>query len=378
MRISLVGPTHPYRGGIAHHTTLLYEALKKKHDVQFISYKRQYPALLFPGKSDKDPSAATLHASGVEFLVDSINPLTWIKTARTIARFKPDLLVLPWWVAFWAPLYLTLAVWTRLTSSTRIIYLCHNVMEHEPSFLKRLITRLTLSRGDRIITQSRQETDKAKVLLGEDFPVTTGFHPTYASLAGETMDRARAAQDLNLTGNILLFFGFVRPYKGLDVLLDAMPSILAAREVTLMVVGEFWKDKGKYIEQIDGLGITENVRLVDEYVPNESLPRYFSAADVVVQPYHSASGSGVSQLAYGFGRPVVATEVGNLAEVIEDGVNGMLVPPSDTEALSNAIIASLEETALNRLSVNAQKTKDRFSWDRFVMLVCQDPGEPSA
>lgn len=373
MRISIVGPTHPYRGGIAHHTTLLWEALREDNEVQFISYKRQYPALLFPGKSDKDPSTEAIQAQGVDFLVDSVNPVTWIQTARAIVRFKPDLLVLPWWVAFWAPLYLVLTTWVRLFLPTRIVFLCHNVLEHEPSFLKRLITRMTLSRADGIITQSRQESEKAKELLGKDFPVTTGFHPTYAPLAGAPLDRVQAARELNLTGNILLFFGFVRPYKGLDVLLDAMPTVLAARDVTLMVVGEFWKDKERYMEQISRLGIGGHIRLVDEYVPNESLPRYFAAADIVVQPYRSASGSGVSQLAYGFGKPVVATRVGNLPEVIRHGENGMLVSPSDSANLANALITSLETETLNRLTAHARETGDRFSWSRLASLVCTPP-----
>jgi glycosyltransferase involved in cell wall biosynthesis len=382
MRISLIGPTHPYRGGIAHHTTLLCETLREAHDVQFISYKRQYPALLFPGKSDKDPSADAIRAHDVEYLLDSVNPLTWIRTARAVTRFRPDLLVLPWWVAFWAPQYLVLTTWVRLFSSARIVFLCHNVMEHEPSFLKRLITRLTLSRADGIITQSRQESEKAKALLGADFPVTTGFHPTYAPLAGgsanRTEDGPRTAKAPDPAGGVLLFFGFVRPYKGLDVLLEAMPAVLAARDVTLMVVGEFWKDKERYLEQIGRLGIGGHVRLVDEYVPNESLGQYFTAADVVVQPYRSASGSGVSQLAYGFGKPVVATRVGNLSEVIDDGENGMLVAPADPAALADALIASLETDTLNRLTANARKTGDRFSWGELARLVCALPSDSGA
>ncbi|EGB14691.1 glycosyl transferase group 1 [Pseudodesulfovibrio mercurii] len=373
MRVSLVGPTHPYRGGISHHTTLLCEALKKDHEVQFISYKRQYPAILFPGKSDKDPSADGLHVEGVDFLVDSVNPFTWLQTARAVVRFKPDLLVLPWWVVFWAPLYLVLITWVRWFLPTRVVFLCHNVLEHEPSALKRAITRLTLSRADRIVTQSQQESEKAKALLGADFPVVTGFHPTYVSLAGGSMDREQAVRELNLSGNVLLFFGFVRPYKGLDVLLEAMPSVLASRDVTLMVVGEFWKDKDAYLEQLDRLGLGEHVRLVDEYVPNEHLGRYFAAADLVVQPYRSASGSGVSQLAYGFGKPVVATRVGNLAEVIEDGRNGLLVPPSDAAALADALVRGLDGPKLAELTDNARLTKERFSWDRLVALICDAP-----
>jgi glycosyltransferase involved in cell wall biosynthesis len=369
MRVALVGPTYPYRGGIAHHTTLLSEALRKKHDLLFVSFTRQYPKFLFPGKSDKEPGAKAVAETQVEYLLDSMNPLSWVATARRIARFKPELLILPWWVAFWAPQFWTLSFLVRRFCRVRVVLMCHNVLEHEAGIFKAVATRLMFSCADRIVTQSASETERARNLLGEGASITTGFHPTYAPLAKDVPDVAEARKILQLgKKKVLLFFGFVRPYKGLDVLLEAMPKIIAKHDVLLLVVGEFWKDKGRYLQQIQDLNIEQCVRIHDEYVPNEAVGRYFAAADLVVQPYRSATGSGISQLAYGFGKPVVATRVGNLDEVVEDGVSGRLVPPGDAKALAAAVNESLEDGVLQPMSQNAALVAEKFSWDRLAEL----------
>lgn len=373
-RLCLLGPTYPYRGGIAHHTTLLCETLRKKHDVLFVSFSRQYPAFLFPGKSDMDTSNAGLRAKDVEYLLDSVNPWTWFATARRIARFRPERLIMPWWVVFWAPQVATVATLVRRCCGAKIVLLCHNVVEHEASELKMALTRFALARADMLVTQSRQETEKVRLLLGEKASVVTGFHPTYASLAGELPKREQARATLGLKGKVLLFFGFVRPYKGLDVLLNAMPAVLKQHDAQLVIAGEFWKDKDSYLQQIKRHGIGEHVTIFDSYIPNEEVGRYFAAADLVVQPYRSATGSGISQLAYGAQKPVVATSVGNLDEVIVDGVNGRLVPPEDSAALATALSQSLEGETLSMLTRNAATTRDRFSWDRLGELLCEEGG----
>lgn len=368
-RICLVGPTHPYRGGIAHHTTLLYNALTEHHDVLFVSYSRQYPKILFPGKSDKDPSTHSLKPAKVEYLIDSVNPFTWLRAANRIVRFKPDLLVIPWWVVFWFPQNLSIISRVKKKTGCMLTLLCHNVIEHEASKLKTTLARYMLSKADRIITQSKQETTRVRELLGEDAPVITGFHPTYAPLGVKEFDQNQARSILDIKGKVLLFFGFVRPYKGLDVLLSAMPRVLAHHNAVLLIVGEFWKDKGVYLEQIKRLGIGNSVKIFDDYVPNEKVGLYFAAADLVVQPYRSATGSGISQLAYGLNKPVIATRVGSLDEVIENGKNGRLVMPNDPDALAAAIIESLQVEPLARLNHHASQTSERFSWEGLKSLI---------
>ena len=370
MKIGLIGPTYPYRGGISHYTTLLYEALAQHHDVKFISFSRQYPKILFPGRSDKDPSRSALMTGDVQYLIDSINPITWARTAQVFADYGIEALIIPWWVVFWACCFKTIATLTHRACDAKIVFICHNAVEHESSRWKALITRWVLSGAHRIVTHSTEETETLRQLLGNKSSILTGFHPTYAPLCGPPPVNKVLRPKWGLGSRVLLFFGFVRPYKGLATLLRAMAQILPHRAVHLLVVGEFWDDRNVYDELVSSLGISSNVTFVDEYVPNEELPEYFTVADLVVLPYLSASGSGVAQLAYGFGKPVVAGDVGSLKEVIQNGVNGYLVPPGNPDALAKAIIASLDERSLKSLHEEAARTKDRFSWDALVELVC--------
>lgn len=372
MRIALVGPTYPYRGGIAHYTTLLCQALREKHEVKFISFSRQYPKLLFPGKTDRDPSAEPVKAGNVDYIIDSMNPLTWVRTAKEIKKWQPDKIIFGWWVAFWAPQFWSIITLVKRSLNAEVIIICHNVVEHESSSIKKLATKAVLSKADKLITHSVQETEKLNKLLGSGLNAVTAFHPTYAGLSDKRFSKEQAKKELGLTGDCLLFFGFVREYKGLSVLLEAMRNIRGKSDATLLVVGEFWGDKRKYIDQIESYGISSRVKIIDEYVPNEDIGLYFAAADLVVQPYLSASGSGICQIAYGFDRPVIATTVGSLTEVIEDHVNGRLVEPGDARDLAEAIIDSLKPENLNKLSENAVKTKQKFSWARLVEIVIQD------
>ncbi|MCD4831890.1 MAG: glycosyltransferase [Anaerohalosphaeraceae bacterium] len=368
MKIVLIGPTYPYRGGISHYTTLLCRNFRRQNEVKFISFKRQYPKILFPGKTDKDPSSEPLKIDNVDYLIDSLNPVTWIKTAKEIVKYRPDKIIFNWWVAFWTPQMLTIINRVKRKINAEIVVICHNVVEHESSRLKATLTRLVLSKADRLITHSQAETDKCGKLLGENADVTTAFHPTYTDLSNGRYDKAQAKEKLGVSGDCLLFFGFVRPYKGLDVLLDAM-NLCDNKSTTLMVVGEFWKDKQKYIEKISQYGISSRVKVVDRYISNEEIGLYFAAADIVVQPYVSASGSGVCQTAYGFDKPVIATNVGSLSEVVQDSVNGRLVEPNNAGTLAEAIDDSLEPENLDRLTAAAGKTKDKFGWAELINVI---------
>jgi glycosyltransferase involved in cell wall biosynthesis len=374
MKISIIGPTYPFRGGISHYSTLLCEALRRHHKVQFLSYTRQYPNFLFPGVSDRDPSKEPLHIDNVEYLIDSINPWTWFHAARQINKFNPDLVIIPWWIVFWIPQYFLIIKLVKKKTKSRIIFICHNVVEHESNFMKVLGSKLVLAQADRIITHSKEETAKVKKLLGPDAPAETAFHPTYADLNIAMQEKNEARNKLGMKSQyVLLFFGFVRPYKGLDILLEAMPRILANRDVTLLVVGEFWKGKEGYLKQIEHFGIKDQVIFVDKYVPNEEIGAYFSAADLIVQPYHSVTGSGICQLAYGLDRPVVASNCGSLSEVIEDGINGRLVQPGDVAGLALAVIDSLDPGVLSKFNDGATQTKKRFSWERLSSIVTRTP-----
>ena len=368
MKICLIGPTYPFRGGISHYTTLLFRNLKKKHDVSFFSFKRQYPLWLFPGKTDIDPSQIHIQEKGIQRILDSMNPITWLIVAWKIAKLKSDLLIIPWWVSFWAPQFLTISILVKLFSETKILFLCHNVVEHESKWIDRILTRSVLKKGNYFIVHSQEDHDNLKAV----FPhanVRKTFHPTYDVFNLSDFDPQEIRKCFGITGNVLLFFGFVREYKGLKYLLEAVPKVLSKVPVTLLVVGEFWKDKDYYIDLVDKLRIKKNVIFVDEYVPNEEVGKYFSAADLVVQPYISATGSGIIQIAFGFHKPVVATQVGCLPEVVKDGETGYLVSPESSSDIATAIIKFFQKKQAEEFAENIKKDNYRFSWNRMVDVV---------
>ena len=367
-RICIIGPSYPFRGGIAHYTTLLYRALKKKYEVTFFAFKRQYPGCLYPGKTDKDPSDFTIKEDGVEYTLDSMNPLSWWKTVRRIKSIHPDLLIIPWWVSFWTPQFWSITTLIRKSKSTKVLFICHNVVQHESKLWDRVCTKLVLKNGDYFIVHSDQDLNNLKKILPEA-NVKKVFHPTYDIFNLRQLSKSEAQKRLGISGKVLLFFGFVRPYKGLKYLLDAMPIILKKFKVHLLVVGEFWHDKATYREQIQKLGISNSVTIVDKYVPNEEVALYFTAADVVVLPYITATQSGIVQIAYGFDKPVIVTDVGGLPDVVENAKTGFLVEPKNSSAITKAV-SSFYESALDaEFKRNIIQKKEEFSWDRMAAAI---------
>ena len=229
MQICLIGPSYPFRGGITHHTTLLYRYLRKKHLVSFYSFSRQYPQWLFPGKTDRDTSEAPLYEEGVEAILDSLNPITWWKVIRKVERQKPDLLIIPWWTYFWTPQFWIIATLVKWFSrATTILFICHNVVDHDSHFFSRACARAVLKRGDRFLVHSEMDREKLKSIIPDNL-ITLAFHPVYDFFNSEGLSKRDARERLSLEGEIMLFFGFIRPYKGLDDLIEAMPVVLAKR-----------------------------------------------------------------------------------------------------------------------------------------------------
>jgi glycosyltransferase involved in cell wall biosynthesis len=368
MRIGLIGPTHPFRGGIAHHTTLLYRHLRARHEVRFFAFRRQYPRWLFPGATDRDTSEHPLLAPGVEPLVDSLNPATWLQVARRISDDRTDLVIVPWWSSFWTPHFLTIATLVRRTPGTRLLAICHNVVDHDTRPYAPLCARAVLGRMDDCLVHSSPDEERLRALV-PGARVTRAFHPLYEFAHPSLVGKAEARARLDLAGDTILFFGFVRPYKGLDDLLRAMPRVLAHRRVTLLVAGEFWGGSAGFRRQVVELGLHDHVRCVDRYVPNEEVGLYFSAADLVVLPYVAGTASGVVQTAYGLDKPVVATSVGALTDVVEDGRTGYLVPPARPDALADAIVRFYDKGVEAEFVANIRRYKRRFAWERLVEII---------
>ena len=352
-RIALIGPVLPYRGGIAQHTTMLHRALSRKSDLLTVSFTRQYPALLFPGESDKDPAYTNHRESGVLYIIDSLNPYSWRRCAERIARFNPEALIIPWWTVYWAFCFHAISRWSQ-AAGVPVVFFCHNVIEHENALWKRVLTQWVLASTNRFAVHTIQDRDH----LSRFFPqakILVHPHPIYDQFP-KAIGNLSPRADLEL-----LFFGFVRPYKGLDLLIDAL-SYLKDRSIKLTIAGEFWSGINDIIRRIDHCGVTEMVELRPTYHSEEDIAEIFARADVVVLPYRSATGSGIITLAYYYGRPVIATRVGGLQDVVRDGVTGWLVTPNCTEALARTIASVSRNKALSMRPDIADFAKT-LSWD---------------
>jgi glycosyltransferase involved in cell wall biosynthesis len=351
MKITLIGPAYPYRGGVSQHTTLLGHYLRRFHEVDFISFKKQYPKLLFPGKTDKDPSRSAEREPCV-YLLNPLDPASWNAVVHRVLDFNPRVVVLIWWVPFFAPAWWFIVRKVRARTDIRVVFVCHNVLPHEKNILTERITRAVMALPDGFTVHSEFDEKQLLQLRPEASicrcPIAP--HPRAVS-SGEGREESRRILRIGRHLAVFLFFGFVRPYKGLDLLLQAMAKVVRARpNALLFVVGEFWEPIDKYRRMTKRLGLDRHVTFVSRYVPNEEVAIYFSACDTVVLPYRSATQSGVPQMAISMGRPVIVTDVGGLAENVTHSNMGWVVPPGDTNALAEAMITSIEPRQKRKLN----------------------------
>lgn len=361
-KIVLIGPVYPYRGGIAHYTGALYKELVKKYDVTLISFKMQYPKFLFK-KPQKDETNVQEKIDAAQFILHTANPFNILKVAWKIGKSKPDLLIMQWWHPYFAPCNWILL---KVLRKVKTVFICHNVFPHERFPMDRKLTKIVLKLGNGFVTQSDMDTHDLKSILPEANCITA-VHPTYDKFNYENMSMAQARKQLGIEKDkkVLLFFGFVREYKGLKHLLRAMPSITDKCENTeLWVVGEFGDDREDYLEMIKETKVENRIKLVDQYVPDTQIQKYFAASDLVVLPYESATQSGIVQIAYGFSKPVIATEVGGLPDVVLHEKTGFLVPAKDHQALAEAVVRFFDEKKAEEFRENIEKEMYRFSWER--------------
>lgn len=373
MRISVVGPTYPFRGGIAHYTTLMVRQLRAAgYDAPLYSFTRQYPRLLYSGRSDRDPSVSPLQVE-CEYILDPIDPITWWRLYRRVRNDRPDVLILQWWVPYWTPCLTSIASMIKRKTDVKIIFICHNVVPHEGGgVIDRRLALTVLRRGDAMIVHSEEDRHRLLALLPHA-RVFKAYLPTYAALARQSNPNPthlRQSLDLPPDAHLLLFFGFVRPYKGLEYLIHALHFVRQRVNVHLLVVGEFWISPDFYQRYADEFGVSDMMTIINRYVPDEELHSFFDASDVVVLPYISATQSAVVQLAFGFGKPVITTRVGGLYEVVEDGVNGLIVPPQDERALADAIIRYFTENLGEQFTANViANAVHSFSWQQLVETI---------
>jgi glycosyltransferase involved in cell wall biosynthesis len=358
----LLGPLAPWRGGLAQYLALLGEALAREAEVIGITFTRQYPGFLFPGRSQLDPRAPRPEFP-VERLLDSINPASWLRVSARLEAWAPGAIILKWWMPFFAPAF-TFSVQRLRRRGTRVVLVCDNLVPHERRPFDLALTRWMLRNSDGYLVMSESVArDLARLKPGAVMRRVP--HPFYAQFDRGRFTRASARARLGLgeQAEVAVFFGYVRHYKGLDTLLEAWAAVRRERPVTLVVAGDFYEDAAPYRRLAAAAGGDDAVRLMEGYLPDEDVEALFKAADVAVLPYRSATQSGVTHVAYALGVPVITTDVGGLAETVTPGVTGLIVPPEDPAALARAIVRFFAERLAPGLRAGVEALRHAHSWE---------------
>jgi glycosyltransferase involved in cell wall biosynthesis len=365
-KIFILGPAWPLRGGLATFDELLCRSLiAAGHDCRIISFSLQYPGFLFPGTTQYDDGKAP-EGITIETRINSVNPFNWLSTGNYIKREKPDFILIRYWLPFMGPALGTIARRAKKNGKTKVIAIVDNAIPHEKRPGDKLFSSYFLKSCDGYLTMSQkvlgdleQFTDSTTKLFTE--------HPLYTSF-GEAQEKIKARHHLKLdeNGKYLLFFGFIRRYKGLDLLLEAMadPRVKDSG-IKLIVAGEFYEDRTYYDEIIARLKLQKSVLLHTDFIPNEEVKWYFSACDLVAQTYHTATQSGVTKIALQFDKPSLVTNVGGLGEIIFHGKSGYVVEP-DVKAIADSIVDFYENNREESFVKETIAEKRKYGWDVMV------------
>lgn len=382
MRIAILSCFYPFRGGISQFNTYLLKELSKKHTIKAFNFKRQYPGILFPGKTQKvaaDDSALPVES---EALLDTINPFTYIRTAKAIAAFRPDVLLTRYWMSFFAPSLGSVCGKTAKmlekrgygeTGKFRTVAIADNIIPHERHFFDIPLAKYFVKRQSGIVTLSHAVEEQLKDIC-PDVKSTTIPHPLYSNF-GEKTDTLQARRQLGIKGTdeevlrrkVLLFFGLIRDYKGLDILLEALP--LLDSSYTLVVAGEPYGSFEKYRQIIESerfAPVKDNLILIDRYIPDGEVKTYFSAANVSVLPYRSATQSGISSISWNFDVPLITTPVGGLVESVGKAGTGMLAENITPQAIASAVEKYFAENRKEEYLYNISRLKEELGWEAFA------------
>lgn len=370
-KVIIIGTAYPYRGGLAaFNERLAREFAATGYSVRFETFTLQYPGFLFPGKSQyadwAKPTDLEINRS-----VNSINPLTWMKVGRRIKREKPEIVIFKYWLPFMAPCFGTIARIVRRNRFTRIVGIADNIIPHEKRIGDQMLTSYFMKTIDGMVPMSQSVKDDI-ALFRSDIPVKLCPHPLFDNF-GEKLNREDALSKLGLDAGFryFLFFGFIRDYKGLDWLLEAFADKrLKSFPVKLIVAGEFYSDATPYHDLIRKLNLNDRVVLKTDFIPDEKVKIFFSAADLVVQPYKSATQSGVTQIGYHFDKPMLVTNVGGLPEIIPDKKIGYVVEPKPS-AIADALFDFLQNNRQEFFEENVKKEKQKFLWSNMVSAILE-------
>lgn len=376
MRLAFFGPAPPLRGGIVAAQVNLYRTLEARgHTLHWTSFRRQYPDFLFPGTAQEGPTAPWLDCPSERVFVPW-EPWTWRRAARDLLDFAPDGVIARWWIPFFAPGFW--GTMRQVRRRTRLVWVLDNVVPHENYPLGMWLTRHALAQGHAFLAQSEQVRGDLLDLLPHVDPalVRLAPHPVYDYSDPErprsSLAEARRQLDVPADARVILFFGFIKPYKGLVHLIDAAPRLrerYGPDGVRVLIVGDIYGDRRPLLDRIARTGAADIIRLHAEYVPDAEVERWFVASDLVALPYESATQSGIVQIAWNYDKPVVTTRVGGLPEVVEDGVTGFLVPPGDAAALAAACIRFFDEGRAQAMSSAVAAAKSGYSWENQARVI---------
>ena len=362
-KVIIIGPAFPYRNLSTFNHSLAIAFAEKGADVKIFSFSLQYPSFLFPGKTQYEKGKAP---NGIEIIsvINSINPFNWFKVASMVKKENPDYVIIRYWLPFMAPCFGTIAKLIR--KKTKVLAITDNIIPHEKRIGDRFLTRYFVKYCDAFLTLSSSVLDDLKKFTNSEEKIFIP-HPIYDSF-GKILEKNKAKKNLDLdeNGKYLLFFGFVRKYKGLDVMLEVMADRrIKDLGIKLIVAGEFYDNKEEYISQIDVLGIKDSIILKSDFIPEEEVKDYFCASDMITQTYRTATQSGVTQIAYHFERPMLVTNVGGLAEIVPHNKVGY-VCDINTKDIADCIVEFYSEEKEEEFTKNTKEEKLRFTWSELV------------
>jgi glycosyltransferase involved in cell wall biosynthesis len=364
-KILILGPAYPFRGGLAAYNERLATELQRTDEVDIWTFTVQYPNFLFPGKSQyaTDPPPPGLR---IRRVINSVNPLNWWLAGRKIRRMAPDIIIIKYWLPFMGPCFGTLLRLGKKNANTRVIAILDNVVPHEKRPGDVAFTRYFLKPVNAFIAMSRSVLNDLRQFEPAK-PASLIPHPIYDNY-GPLASKAEAKAHLKLdeTQRYILFFGFIRHYKGLDLLLKAMADERLQRlNIKLIVAGEFYEDAAPYQQLLKELSLGDRVLMHTDFIPNEDVKYYFCAADLVVQPYKSATQSGISQIAYHFEKPMVVTRVGGLIEMVPDGKVGFQCEPEPAD-IAAAVEKYFTDNREEDMTAAIRIEKQQYSWERLA------------
>lgn len=371
MKVIILGTAWPYRGGLAtFNERLARQFVSEGHEVKLYTFTLQYPSFLFPGKTQytNEPAPADLT---IRRVLNSCNPINWLRVGHAIRKAAPDMLICCYWMSFFAPAFGLVSRIARRNERTRCIALVHNMIPHEPNILDKLFAPYFVASQDGFVALSESVVGDIEKVESQTSrvkrPKTFSPHPIYDHY-GERMSKNEACKALNLPAdkNYMLFFGLVRAYKGLDLLLDAFGHVKEQLpNLQLIIAGEFYEDEDKYRAQIAQLGLADRVIIRNEFIPDGDLRKYFGAADLIVQPYKTATQSGVTQVAFHFEKPMLVTNVGGLGEIVHDHQMGYACEPT-AESIAADLLDYYQNDRQQAFTAYLQKEKTKYAWSNMT------------